>query len=162
MRRQSSLSDGVSAFITGAVSINVAAPMAAGGAPAVNRALGCWLEPDTGAITVYLCRTAAGALLDSIETGAPVAVVFTEPSTHKSLQIKSRGAVVAPAGVAAVAVLERYRRNFGAEIQPLGFSPAFNAALLSHGDGKVAAVTFHPDDVFTQTPGAQAGDPLED
>ncbi|EWY38967.1 hypothetical protein N825_10635 [Skermanella stibiiresistens SB22] len=162
MPRQSTLSDAVRAFITGAVSINVAAPTAGSGAPAVNRALGCEVEASGGKVTVYLCRTAAGTLLDSLEAGAPVAVVFTEPSTHKSLQIKSGGAVVAPADMAAMAVLERYRQIFGVEIQPLGFGPAFNAALLSHGEGTVTAVTFHPDDVFTQTPGAQAGDPLED
>jgi hypothetical protein len=125
--------------------------------PSAMRAMGSSLDAAGGTVTVYLARRQAQQLLaDIAETGA-IAVMFSSPSTHRTVQLKSGAATSRPAGESDRPVLESYLAAMEQEILRVGYPPAITRALLAFDIADLAAVTFAPEQVFEQTPGPKAG-----
>jgi hypothetical protein len=89
-----------------------------------------------------------------------IAVVFSEPTTHHSVQLKGSDAVIEPTVAGDGQLIDTYARRLAEELGQLGYSPAFAHALLDHSESEVVAVTFTPTHAFEQTPGPRAGRPL--
>ncbi len=154
------LSEANAAFIQRRVSINVASRDAANAA-AVARACGCRVAPDHRQVTVFLCPTQADTLLrDLAETGI-ITVVFTRPSTHKTIQLKGSDARIEPLAAGDEALIQAYRESFVEDLLGLGYTRAFSAAVVAGADDQVIAVSFTPTAAFDQTPGPHAGRALE-
>jgi hypothetical protein len=111
-------------------------------------------------ITVFLSAPHAADLLRDVGQSRALAVVFSEPPTHRTIQIKGRDARVEPLALGDPAVVEAYRKAFVECLRPLGFTEAMVRALLDCADKDLVAVAFTPEAAFNQTPGAQAGTPL--
>ena len=75
------------AFVTAGVSIT-AASRGRDNMPNLARATGCRVSPDGRRVTLFLAASQSGALLADIRDNGAVAVVFSEPSTHRTLQLK--------------------------------------------------------------------------
>jgi len=148
------------AFISGPVAINVASHdrMLL---PSIARGYGCRLCPDGNRITVFLSTRSAAAVLGDLHSGAPIAVVFCLPSTHATLQFKSASANALPLAPGDREIMRAYALAFQAEIGLLGFGGAFAAGLVAPAGDDAVAVEFAPTAVFDQTPGPEAGKPLE-
>lgn len=144
------------AFLRPGLSINVGSCDEAG-YPSLCRALGFDLQPSTGRLTVFLPFPQAGPLLRDLRSMGRIAVVFSEPATHRTLQFKGVDAQVAPAGPEAAARVAQCIEAFVAVLEPLGYSPLAIRTLLACEPGEITAVTFTPVQVFDQTPGPQAG-----
>jgi hypothetical protein len=129
--------------------------------PAVARGYGCRISSDRRRITVFLSVPQADPLLRDLRAGRPVAVVFTRPKTHQTIQLKGAGAQVAPLGRGDRAVMAAYADAFMAEVAAIGFKERFSRAIMSGASGEAVAVTFTPTAAFVQTPGPTAGQPLE-
>lgn len=155
----SPLTDTQAQFIQGGVGIT-AASCNAQGRPSLNRAVGCSVAPDRQRITLLLRRSQAGALLADIERSGSVAAVFSQPSTHHTLQIKSTNAVLHVPETVDAAALARYVEAFHRELAPLGYTAEWTRALLGHAPADLVAVTFTPQALFSQTPGPRAGERL--
>ena len=129
--------------------------------PASSKPVPSKTVPDNSAdgsqLVVILSRSQSTLLLADVERSAQVAVVITEPSTHRTLQLKGGDAVVADALEDDLAVVEASRQHFAADILPLGFSGAYNDLLFHHESGDLCRIVFTPTDVFDQTPGVNAG-----
>lgn len=146
-------------FVQGGVGITAASGDAQG-RPSLNRAVGCAVAPDRMRVTLLLRRSQAATLLADIERGGAVAAVFSQPSTHHTLQIKSADAVVhAPQAIDAAA-LARYVEAFHRELAPLGYTAGWTRALLGHAPADLVAISFTPQAIFSQTPGPRAGERL--
>ena len=148
------------AFIQQGVSINVASRDVRH-VPSISRALGCRIAPDGRTLDIILNATQCETLIRDLQKTAAIAVVFSQPTTHRSLQIKGCDAVVKPATDADCDLVAFTRTAFGSEIAPLGFPPAFCDRLFMHGPDDLCVVTFTPDAVFQQTPGVGAGARLD-
>jgi hypothetical protein len=133
----------------------------AAGRPSIMRAVGSDLAPDGDAVTVYLCRSQSRQLLQDIASTGHVAVVFSEPATHRTVQLKSTLASLRPAQDADRPVLARYLASMEHEIQRVGHPPSVTRTMLAHRLEDVVAVSFAPALAFDQTPGPRAGSPLE-
>lgn len=129
--------------------------------PSLMRALGTAVHDDGHRFTVYLARSQAGQLLHDIATTGRMAVVYSQPSTHRTVQLKTRQVRLREAGMDDVPHLERYREAMANELTPLGFGPAYVQAMLAWQLDDLVAIDFTPDEGFDQTPGAHAGRPLE-
>lgn len=129
------------------------------GRPLVGRGLACRIE-DGGRMRVVLRRVSNRALLDAVESGGRLAVTFTQPSTHRSIQVKAQVATAAesdPAdGPAAVVQTVAFRR----ELVDVGYSEVFAAAYVAFEPHELVALDFLPDQAFVQTPGPSAGSAL--
>lgn len=113
--------------------------------PSVMRAVGSRVEANGRDITVYLSRPQSRQLVQDIAATGHIAVVFSEPSTHRTLQLKASRAEMREADASDAPVLERYLRSMEQEIQKVGFAPPLTRAMLAHRIDDVVAVRFTPE-----------------
>lgn len=153
------ISDAVAAFLGGRRSIIVASRDAAN-RPTLIRAVGARLDRARGEVTVLLAAPQCGQLLDDIRASGQVAVVFSEPTTHRTLQLKGRTAHVEAAAADDLAQLAPYADNLAAELAAIGIEAHLARALIAADAGDVVAVRFAPAEIYDQTPGPHAGEAL--
>jgi hypothetical protein len=155
----SGLSAEDASFIEGGVSIH-AATRDATNQTTVARAVGCRVSADRRQVTIFLSAVQAATLLANVRANGVIAVVFSQPSSHRTIQLKGTDATVAPSTPEDPHLWSAYRARLASEVRPLGFSDGFARALLSTASGDMVAVAFTPSAAFVQTPGSKAGAPL--
>ena len=148
------------AFIQRGVAIHIAS-RGRTNAPSIARAIGCRVSPDRRRVTTFVPSAQAGALLEDIRATGTIAAVFSQPSTHRTIQLKAPHAVVEPIAKTDFRLIEAYRDAFVAEVIPMGFAEAGIRALLACSLADLVAVVFTPTAAFEQTPGPSAGKPLK-
>jgi hypothetical protein len=153
------LDEAHAAFIQRRVSMLVGSCCAAG-VPSLARGYGCRVSPDRRVITVFLAVSQSEALLRDLHASGAIAVVFSRPSTHETLQFKGRVQRMSPVEADDRPVMQAYGRGFAEELAPLGFDETFRDAIMAPVEHEAVAVTFVPEAAFVQTPGPSAGRPL--
>lgn len=150
------------AFLQGGVSISAASSgtQAASSFPNLCRVLACEVAPDRRRLTVLVSRPQAAELLRDVGRSGRLAVVFSQPSTHRTLQVKGEDAQIGPASAQQLAAVRQHRDAFAAEVVPLGFADATVRLLLTCDDDEIVAVCCTPVAVFDQSPGPRAGNML--
>lgn len=154
----SPLSPELAEFMQSGISVTVAVTTA-DLQPIAGFALGCRVD-RTGAVRVLLRKPANAALMNAVAQGRPIAVTFSRPQDHRSIQIKAKAARVA--AVRPDDLPEVARQTAGMRDQLIGcaFDPMLAAAYVSYEPGEVVAVELKPERVFVQTPGPGAGSEL--
>ena len=153
------LDEANAAFVQGGVSV-VAASRDAVLDPSIGRVSGCRVSTDRRAVTLYIASSQASQLIADIRASRRIAVVFSQPSTHRTLQLKADDARVRAIRKGEIAIVERYVAAFAAEIEPLGHTTEQARTLLECHEDDLVAVDFVPSAAFEQTPGPRAGTPL--
>lgn len=147
-------------FIQHRVSINVAS-RDADNMPSMCRALGCRVSQDRRQVTVFIPRDHSRKLLDDISTSGVIAVVFSRPSTHETIQLKGSDATVTTLETGDTAIIAKFIQNFVQELSAIGHPSELASAILSSANNESLAVTFSPSVAFVQTPGPAAGNRLQ-
>lgn len=147
------------AFIAGPVSMNVAASRP-GGFPALSRAVGCRVSADRRQVTMLVGAAMAAEVLEGVRRNGAFAAVFSDPPSHRTLQLKGKDAIVLPAEAGDPALADAYRAGFAAVLEPMGFPPAVIHAFLAVPADDLVTVRFTPSSMFQQTPGPHAGEPM--
>jgi adenylate cyclase len=124
--------------------------------PNLVRALGGRVEPS-GEISVVLSGSDGASVLADLRASDAIAVVFSQPSTHRTLQLKGRGVSIDAASPADLALVRRRIDAMAGELAAVGFSGRFARGLLSFAPEDLRVVRFRPDSAFEQTPGPRAG-----
>lgn len=127
--------------------------------PDLVRAVGHRLEPG-GEITVFLSRSDGASVLANLRENGAIAVVFSHPPSHRTLQMKAGRVAIAPATPADFETVERCRAAMSAELEAIGYGREFARQLLACDPAELVAVRFAPECAFDQTPGPKAGAPL--
>lgn len=148
-----------SAFVTGGVSI-IAASRGADDWPAIARAAGCRVSRDGRGITLFVSASQGSALLAAVRSTGAISAVFSQPSTHRTIQLKGNDAVVGALQPGDAQLIERYAEAFAAELSGLGYSEVGRAVVWAPLD-ELLAVAWTPSSAFDQTPGPRAGTRLE-
>jgi len=128
--------------------------------PSVMRAVGSQVEAGGTRLTVFLARGQSRQLLQDIAATGRIAVVFSAPSTHQTVQVKASRADIRKARAEDAPLLAAYLAAMEHEIQCVGFPPPVTRAMLAHRLDDLVAVSFAPEQAFDQTPGPRAGTPL--
>ena len=128
--------------------------------PSVARGIGYQLARDGGRLAVFLCRTHAEQLLADVRATELVAVVFSEPHTHRTLQLKGSDARVGPLQARERAGLPVYADLVAEELTPLGYREDWARTVIEADPAQVLAIRFTPESAYAQTPGPRAGAPL--
>ena len=149
------LDEELAAFIQSGVSIVVAGRNEELGGDMI-RGCGCRVSADRRRVTVLVDPMRSDALLADIASNGMVAVVFSRPSTHRSIQLKGTDARRVRVTAADLAVIDASLAAWVAELVGIGYSPAFAAAVRGRPERPVA-LTFTPTAGFQQTPGPDAG-----
>lgn len=147
-------------FLGGPVAIN-AASHDADRMPSITRCFGCKVSSDRREVVVFLSEPRSRAILRDLAAGAPIAVVFSRPKTHATLQLKGTRARIQPLAPGDREIMLASGAAFSAEIMALGYAEAFSRALMAPAADPAVGVAFTPDAVFEQTPGPKAGMRLE-
>jgi hypothetical protein len=116
-------------FIQRRVSIIMASCNAAH-VPSLARAFGCRVSPDRRQVTVFLSVPRSEQLLKDVRAGGAVAVVFSRPSTHQTIQLKGGDAAIVPLADGERACMRAYGEGFVAEIRALGYRDPFASAMM--------------------------------
>lgn len=154
------IDDEHAAFMQSGVSISLAA-CSPENMPCAARAYGCRLSDHHRRLTVLLWRTQAAPLTDYIRQTGKVAVVFSFPPTHRTMQFKGSNATIADGSDLDRQVASNYREAFVQVLVQLGYEERLMRAFLACPPDDIAAVTFTVEAAYTQTPGPQAGGPLK-
>ena len=125
--------------------------------PDVVRGCGCRVSRDRRRVTVLIEPGRASELLDDIRLTGTIAVVFSEPSTHRTIQLKGTDATVTPVTAADRRIAERHLGAWVEELVSVGYAADFAAAVRGRAEMGLTAITFTPTSAFEQTPGPAAG-----
>ena len=125
--------------------------------PSVTRALGCRVAPDRRRVTVFLLASQSDTLLRDLRTTGAIAAVFSQPSTHRTIQLKGSDATVGAIEPGDVELIEANAAAALADLALAGFPESFARTIFAYDAPDVVAVGFTPSTAFFQTPGPQAG-----
>lgn len=147
------------AFVQGGVSIS-AASCGAQPFPSVCRVLGCSVAADRRRLTVMVSRVCAQQLLDDVRHSGRLAVVFSQPSTNRTIQVKGERACTGAPNAHLLEAVRVHGDAFVDEVAQIGFPAALVRSLLHCADDDVVAIEFTPTAAYDQSPGPRAGAPL--
>jgi hypothetical protein len=128
--------------------------------PSVMRAVGSRVSDDGCDITVFLARRQSRQLIQDLAATGRIAVVFSEPATHSTLQLKASRCELRNAAADDEPALAAYLASMETEIERIGYPRELTRAMLAHRLEDLVAVRFTPEQAFDQTPGPRAGTPL--
>ncbi|MBT0963596.1 pyridoxamine 5'-phosphate oxidase family protein [Denitromonas iodatirespirans] len=147
-------------FVTSHLSIHIAASDARGIATLV-RGLGCRRDPaDRDRLRLLVAGPQAEPVLRCLAANGRIAAVFSEPESHRTVQLKGRDAGPCAPDAADAAFLAPYTDRLVARLATLGTPEPFVRTLLACPVEDLRVIRFTPDEVFGQTPGPQAGQRL--
>ncbi len=129
--------------------------------PSLERGLGCKVSNDRRRVTIFVAAASARVLLEDVRRSGRIAVVFTEPSTHRTIQLKAGDAAVIPAVAADRGTVAAYAEAMVGALARIGREEPVVRAMLSCPREDLLAIAFTPEAAFTQTPGPRAGTPLK-
>jgi hypothetical protein len=147
-------------FIASGVSIN-ASSRTVENIPVMARAVACRVSPDRRTVTLLFPTAGSSELLDGIRASRQIAVVFSRPSTHETVQLKGTDAAIVPPQKRDIKLIEKHCDRFVADLCPLGYDEALVRALMWFDPADLSSVTFGPSEAFIQTPGPRAGEPMK-
>jgi hypothetical protein len=124
------------------------------GEPIAGLGLAC--RQDGPRLRILLVRRGHERLLRAVAEGAPVAATFSQPETHRSIQLKSASASLAPFLPADEPELLRQSAAMRDELVSVGYSAAFATIYSGLDRQEMAAVVLVPEQAFVQTPGPTA------
>ena len=125
--------------------------------PSLMRAVGSGISATGDQITVFLDAMAGRQVLQDLQATGAIAVVFSEPSTNRTFQVKARSATCRCGMPSDLECLKRYRLAMEHQLQIIGIAPAFTGAMLAFELDRLVAISFRPEQAFDQTPGPRAG-----
>lgn len=131
------------------------------GQPHVVRALALVREDD-GRLSVLLSALANPELLQAVQATRQVAVVLSQPTNLRTIQLKGCDAEVhAAEGPVYRRLLETRGAAFWADVERLGFSRVTLSGWYEVPEGALVRIVFTPYGAWDQTPGPGAGMPME-
>jgi hypothetical protein len=153
------LDNDTAAFITHHVSMIVASA-SRDNAPSLSRAYGCAVAADRRSLTVMLFSAHCQTLLADLRDTGQLAVVASNPSSHKTIQLKGKLLSIAPLRAADRIVMQQFVTSFGEDIKLLGYNDDFIRAITPDITADGVRIDFNPTASFIATPGPQAGKTL--
>lgn len=154
-------------FMLGPISMK-AGSCSRGLVPSISQAYGCRVSRSSSSVgvdevCVFLSEARSAAVLRDLRDlrdGGAFSVVFSRPTTHRTVQLKAAAVRVEALQPGDQALIDRYGLRASGELIALGYSPAFSQALMAPDISDGVCVCFVPSAAFDQTPGAGAGQPL--
>jgi hypothetical protein len=122
--------------------------------PQCLRAMGAIVDHARSTFTLYLPEAVAGATLENLRENGQIAVTFSRPIDHRSVQLKGTCGAVRPSEEHDRAVQERYRAAFVEQLHAVGL-PRTVSSRIRYKPSIAVEVTVA--ELYEQTPGPGAG-----
>lgn len=121
-------------------------------------AMGVRADADRCGITVYLPEARAASTLANLKDNGRIAITLTRPSDHKSVQLKGRVRQIRESGPSDRELQAVHRAALVEQFAMVGVPRGATRRLVWWPS---VAVEVELENVFTQTPGPHAGEPIE-
>lgn len=144
-------------FVEGGVSILVGTRDAAN-VPDVARGIGAAVSADRTEVTIYLNVSWGRRALANLAANGEIAVGFSRPLDNFAIQLKGTCTKIVPPEQGDRTVVERYHSTYSEQLYMVGLPRSLTRRFRMW---PAASVTFAVRDVFTQTPGPDAGKRME-
>lgn len=125
--------------------------------PSLFKAAACRVSRDRQRVTLYVDQNLATSVLRDLRAGHPIAAVFTEPATHRSIQLKGERADIGPATPADREYARERIESVVTHLVALKYPEAGVRCYFHSVPEQLVAVSFAPIAAFEQTPGPSAG-----
>lgn len=124
----------------------------------IARGSGAHFDRRTGRIKVLLCRSQWSDVATTATPGCPIAVTFARPADYRAFQAKGVIKEIAPASEEEQRCATAYVARMLEMMAELGVTKVQLSHTLTDKD--LVWISFLPTDLFTQTPGPDAGQRL--
>lgn len=128
--------------------------------PSVTHVPGCRIDAANGEICIFVSQSQSAAVLKDLRDGGALSVVFSRPSTHRTVQFKASTVHIETLRAGDQELMARHGLRVAGELISLGYKPAFAYAMMAPEISDAVCVRFKPVAAFDQTPGASAGNPM--
>ncbi|MCK6445296.1 MAG: pyridoxamine 5'-phosphate oxidase family protein [Planctomycetes bacterium] len=125
--------------------------------PDCVRAIGARVETGGKELTVFLPSGTVGANLANLRDNGRIAVCFSRPMDHRSIQVKGGVLSIGEASEADRSHVDRFRAAYAQHLAFVGV-PVRTTERMAHWPSYV--VRLRVESIFVQTPGPGAGRPL--
>lgn len=129
--------------------------------PSISRVLACSINSQRTQLRIFLVKSQALQLLRDITSSGEIAVVFSQPSSHRTLQIKSTNAHPCSLEQRDIALIEASLRNFAEDLSLIDYPREFAHAFHHFTPDDLLVISFSPSALFEQSPGPDAGKAME-
>jgi hypothetical protein len=153
------LDEAHAAFIQSGVSV-VVASRDAHNTPTLVRAIACRVAPDRRRVTAFFAASQAAALVAALRATAAIAVVFSQPSTHRTIQLKGWDAAFVSLAPGDPERMAEQVELLVADLASFGYPERVVRAFLDYAPDDMVAAAFTPAEAYAQTPGPGAGERL--
>jgi hypothetical protein len=150
------IDDELAAFLQSGLSVH-AASRDATNLPWLARGVGCRVSADRRRLTIFLLASQCGRLLRDFEANGAIAFFASQPSTHRTVQLKGADAAASVPQPGDERLVDGQRERFLRDLVGIGHDESVPRTLLGGDWADAVAVTFTPTAVFAQTPGPNAG-----
>ena len=154
-----SIDDSLKAFLESGVSV-LAGTRDSGLNPEITRAWGPRVSKDRKIFRLCVPVATSRKTLENLKENGLIAVSFSLPTTYKTVKLKDHYIETVEPNAADLRAVERHREAFCGLIEGLGVArrllDSFWQAELATSPN-LLAIRFHPDEIFDQTPGPNAG-----
>jgi hypothetical protein len=128
--------------------------------PVVGRGLACRID-GSGTVRLVVRNASNQIVLHAIARGSGLAVTFTKPSTHRSIQLKAASGRTCAADSSDHRLAAVQSAALKADLVADGFEDALGARYCAYETDDLISIEFVPLHAFVQTPGPGAGNPLK-
>lgn len=131
--------------------------------PELARGWGPRVAPDRKSVSFCIARAAGRQTLRNLEDNGPIAATFSSPVSYRTVQLKGGHAEVAEPDMVDLTAIERHRDEFCRVNAALGVDRELVLSFFRLDVGDPPAfirIRLEPAELFDQTPGAGAGEPL--
>jgi hypothetical protein len=150
------LSESVAEFIQSGLSITVAA-CGERLVPSIAKAVACRVDEARREVRLLLFAERSAAVCRDVASNGQVAVCFTRPSNHQTVQLKGSDAVTALSTPLDVASARQSLDRLIEDLLPFGFARRMLDSFFWGETADLLAIRFTPHAAFAQTPGPAAG-----
>ena len=154
-----SLDEELADFISQGALIRLASATATG-VPDLCFGLACFVDPARQRLRVAFDERQAGAVLQLAVQGGRAALVFSDPVSHRTVQIKTRDARLGGVAGSELAEIARRVSLANRRLDLIGFGDPFASTLNGYEPERLVFLHCSIHALFDQTPGPNAGKAL--
>lgn len=129
--------------------------------PELCLGVACLISPDRRRVRVVFDRRSAGPLLSLLPGSGLVALAGSQVLTMRTVQVKGAQASLEPMPAAERPRVAESVARMRVEFDKIDFHDPYTVTLLDYHPDELVCVGFTPTAVFDQTPGPQAGQPID-
>lgn len=126
--------------------------------PRASRGGAASVSKDRREVTIHMTETWTKGALEDVGHNGEIAVTFTRPYDNFAMQLKGKVVRVTPSSETSRDALDRYLAAYAEQLYIVGIPKSITRRLVVW---PAVAVTFGVREMYVQTPGVDAGKPLE-